>query len=141
MNTLKFYIRLDSSGRAVSGTGVWRKRKPVTGRWTEVNGNTCCGPVVSLSATPTAPGMLNVTLTILCDAVATSVSTLLSSSVSSLDEMVDLLNEQLDWLGKFSTDGSTITLELFLDVAQAMCPDTADLTITITGTTTTTTVP
>jgi len=138
-NTLKFYVRLDQAGKVISGTGVWRKKMPSAGRWKEFNGNTCCGPVVSITATPTAPGMLNVTVTITCDGDTAAVFTLLASETNSLEELVDLLNSKLDYLGHFVIDGNDIKLELLLDIAQNLCSDTTLVDYTITGTTTTTT--
>lgn len=43
---LNFYLRLDGLGRVVPGTGVWRKKQPKTGRWTQLPGtesDVCCG--------------------------------------------------------------------------------------------------
>ncbi len=43
----KFFVRIDGSGRDVSGSGIWRKKAPKVGKWREVQGYTCCGPTTS----------------------------------------------------------------------------------------------
>lgn len=134
----KYYIRLDGSGRKVAGSGVIRNKKPSIGRWAEEEVETCCVPVVVLSDTPTAEGMINISVALLCDDVQVGLFTLAGSSASSLEEIVALLNTQLGFLGTFSVSGTDIVLDLLLDVAQAYCP-TGTLTLAVSGTTTTTT--
>lgn len=39
---LRAFVRLDSFGQVVGGSLVLRKRKPVTGKWIEIDANVCC---------------------------------------------------------------------------------------------------
>lgn len=40
--SLKAFMRVDGMGRVVPSTLVYRKKKPVIGKWIEVEPNTCC---------------------------------------------------------------------------------------------------
>lgn len=40
---LKAFVRLDSSGRVVPGSLIFRTRKPNIGRWMEIVADPCCG--------------------------------------------------------------------------------------------------
>ncbi len=38
----KLFIRIDSSGRSIPGSAVYRNSIPKIGRWIEVTANSCC---------------------------------------------------------------------------------------------------
>lgn len=138
MNNKKYYVRLDGQNRAIAGSGVWRNKMPVTGNWMFVEGDVCCRAVVSLSDEPTAPGMINITVSILCDGSQVALFTLTGSSSSSLATLATELNLLLGFLGTFSVVGDEIQLNMFLEIAQAYCADTTLLTMAVSGTTTST---
>ena len=50
---LKLYVRIDGSGRTVSGSGVYRKSKPKVGTWMEIQAYECCTTSTTTTATPT----------------------------------------------------------------------------------------
>jgi hypothetical protein len=33
---LRYYVKLDKSGRAVTGSGVWKAQAPTEGKWVDV---------------------------------------------------------------------------------------------------------
>lgn len=136
-NKLKAFTRLDSSGRIVPGSTVLRTKMPVTGRWISMEAYACCFPSITIESTPGDVSVDDIVLSILCDDV--EVLNIVSGSTSTtIDEMVAALNTNFGYLGTFSTDGTSITLLLKLDIAQSLCPD-GDLTMDITGTNITTT--
>lgn len=44
---LKLFVRIDGSGRTVSGSGIYRKNKPKVGNWIEIQANECCQTTTS----------------------------------------------------------------------------------------------
>lgn len=52
---LKLFLRIDGSGRTVSGSGIWRKKKPKVGNWTEVQAYNCCVFSTTTTTTTAAP--------------------------------------------------------------------------------------
>jgi hypothetical protein len=59
LKDLKAFVRYDGSGRVVSGSLVFRKKKPKNGRWGEITKNLCCTDsgtttTTTTSVTPTA---------------------------------------------------------------------------------------
>jgi hypothetical protein len=57
LKDLKAYVRYDGSGRVVSGSLVFRKKKPKNGRWVEIPKNLCCdGANPSSTTTTTTQG-------------------------------------------------------------------------------------
>lgn len=55
LKDLKAYVRYDGSGRVVSGSLIFRKKKPKNGRWVEIAKSLCCNdnPVPHPSTTTT----------------------------------------------------------------------------------------
>ena len=47
----KFFVRQDGSGRDVSGSGLWRNKKPKVGDWRQVQGYNCCDPYYPTTTT------------------------------------------------------------------------------------------
>lgn len=56
LKDLKAYVRYDGSGRVVSGSLVFRKKKPKNGRWGEITKNLCCNENPSSTTTTTTQG-------------------------------------------------------------------------------------
>jgi hypothetical protein len=56
LKDLKAYVRYDGSGRVVSGSLVFRKKKPKNGRWVEIPKNLCCNGNPSSTTTTTTQG-------------------------------------------------------------------------------------
>ncbi len=144
------YVRLDGEGRVVSGSVVLRKKKPVTGHWMQIQAQQCCFPYTSLETTPEDVILSDIEFTILCDDVPVSVTSLTSPVSTSIQDIVDTLNANLGYLGEFSTDGTSITLHLFQNIADSLCDGTLSIEVdgtptttstTSTTTTTTTTIP
>jgi len=64
---LRAFVRLDGSGRVVSGSLILRKKKPKVGRWFEIKTYECCDPleiVETTTTTTTAPPTTTTTTTI-----------------------------------------------------------------------------
>jgi len=53
LKDLKAFVRYDGSGRVVSGSLVFRKKKPKNGRWVEITKNECCSETPSSTTTTT----------------------------------------------------------------------------------------
>ena len=130
-NQLRYYIRMDQRGMLVSGSGIWRLKKPSTGRWKEVEGDVCCSPFTALTDTPADVSITDITVTIACD--ATTVLTVVAPGTSTdIITLVAILNTNLSYLGSFSENGTVVTLNLIQDIANTLC--TGTLTMTVTGT-------
>lgn len=56
LKDLKAFVRYDGSGRVVSGSLVFRKKKPKNGRWGEITKNLCCNENPSSTTTTTTQG-------------------------------------------------------------------------------------
>jgi hypothetical protein len=56
LKDLKAFVRYDGSGRVVSGSLVFRKKKPKNGRWVEITKNECCSETPSSTTTTTTQG-------------------------------------------------------------------------------------
>lgn len=56
LKDLKAFVRYDGSGRVVSGSLVFRKKKPKNGRWVEIPKNLCCNENPSSTTTTTTQG-------------------------------------------------------------------------------------
>lgn len=131
-NRYKIYTRLDVQGNRIAGSSVLRQTMPRTGRWVEDTQGTCCFPYYQLTSTPADVTDDAFTLTITCD--GTDVITVLitaDTATTSIDELVDLLNEKVGYLGKFSASGDDIVFKL--NQSAVDCAE-ADLEFTVTTT-------
>jgi hypothetical protein len=63
LKDLKAFVRYDGSGRVVSGSLVFRKKKPKNGRWVEITKNECCTDNGTTTTTTTQSGGGGVTPT------------------------------------------------------------------------------
>lgn len=133
-NRLKSFIRVDASGRDVPSTNVLRYKKPVTGRWRELEAYECCGASVFLSSTPADVSLATVTFTLNCDvtAVGTNVITPTAATVT-IQDVVATLNDAIPFYGLFSVAANDTDIELRLkeDIANALCSSVATLSFTI----------
>lgn len=130
-NQLHSWTRLDAQGRRIAGSNVLRKKRPVTGKWVEDDAYTCCNPSITLTATPTDETANPVYVILACD--GTTVATYqLPNTATTVEELVVMLNNVLSFLGTFTTDGSVVTLNLDLEIAQSFCGDVSLVTMTIT---------
>lgn len=122
---LRDWVRLDAKNVAVAGSNIRRPKRPVSGRWQEFEAIDCCGP--ELTYTPAA-AIVNVKLTILCDAVAKLTLTLVDDT-TTIYETVSVLNKNAGYLGYFSTDGTVITFQVKTRVKTAFCAGTLTFTV------------
>lgn len=124
-NKLRYWVKLDASGVPVGGSNVNRPKKPVNGRWIEVDGGDCCGPVISVI--PSFP-ITDTVVTLLCDASPVFVS----SSTYDFTTMVNLinyLNNNVSSVGVFSAVGTAVHLHVKKKLAKSIC---ASGTVTMT---------
>lgn len=129
---MKEFVRQDFNYRDIAGTNIWRLKKPKSGNWRQItDGTACCFPYTSLSYTPTDVTDDNFTLTILCDATTMLLAkVLIASATTSIDELVDALNDQYSYLGQFFVNGSAITFKLKTDVSDVWnCAGTLSFTV------------
>jgi len=56
LKDLKAFVRYDGSGRVVSGSLIFRKKKPKNGRWSEITKNLCCTESGTTTTTTTQGG-------------------------------------------------------------------------------------
>lgn len=127
---LKAYVRYDGSGRAVSSSLIWRKNKPKVGNWKEVQGYECCNEDCSSISIPTTcqfnqfPAEDGFYLRFIVDETNCSGFTvrqpfqfrkLISSPVSDVQDVVDLINADVDFQANGITaivDGDCISISL-----------------------------
>lgn len=118
---LRYFVRIDSTGRPVPGSNQNRSKKPVSnGTWDEFKIHDCCGPELT-----TIPGDLSgtdSTFTIACDAV-TILTFIVSGSYANIYDLVGLLNQQAGYLGVFSVDGTSIVFKVNSQVSNSLCSD------------------
>lgn len=126
----KLFLRLDAQGQPIASSGVYRVKKPATGRWIEVESSECCA-ALELTATPADLTDTSFVVTVLCDATE-----ILQSTISTTAETVDiedilyLLRRKAKQFGKWSIRGTTIVLQLSKNVS-VNCDDATDLSLTI----------
>lgn len=119
------FIRVDASGRDVVGSNVLRRRKPVTGRWRQLNAYECCNPLLvqSIDSTPASFSLTTVNFHLLCDGVAVADRSVVSTTTNQTT-LITALNANFSVYGVFTPLSTTgVTLALHDDIAQALCPD------------------
>ena len=52
---LKGFVRVDGSGRIVSGSLILRRKMPKVGRWIEIPAYECCNPTTTTTTTTEEP--------------------------------------------------------------------------------------
>jgi hypothetical protein len=126
---LKTFIRLDSNGRTILGSDVRRLRAPRQGRWMEISTEPCCDGA-QLALTPSDVDGTGWTVAILCDAT-TLLSAVAPGVSTTIETLTSLLNEQVGYLGRFTTDGTDINLSLKDTIVQDLaCDGTLSFTVT-----------
>jgi hypothetical protein len=139
---LKAYARFDGTGRIVPGSLVLRRTKPKVGTWIEVQAYECCDtfecivPSVTLSTTATGfpintSGCSPYVLFKCNDSIIWQISDIPLSApppAISVQDYVDALNSSYSWVGIWTLDGTTVTLEMNGNIANALCP-TGELTM------------
>ena len=131
-NRDKVFTRLDAKGNRIPGSSVQRKVMPRVGSWVEDDPvNKCCFPYTLLNATPAASTGTSFTVTVLCDAVAKlTVVTSTAVATVTLQDIVNLLNLNLGYIGQFSVNGSTVDFKLKQEVSTGfLCSGTLTYTI------------
>lgn len=135
-NQIKSFIRVDAQGRDIPSTNVLRIKKPVTGKWRELeSAYECCSPSVLLTATPSGLNSETYIIAILCDGdQIIEISAIAEGVAVTIEDVVALLNEQVGYLGTWSvaSNGTDIELRLKYSIAESIC-DVADLTLTVTS--------
>jgi hypothetical protein len=135
-NQIKSFIRVDAQGRDIPSTNVLRIKKPVTGKWRELeSAYECCSPSVLLTATPSGLNSETYIIAILCDGdQIIEISAIAEGVAVTIEDVVALLNEQVGYLGTWSvaSNGTDIELRLKYSIAESIC-DVAELTLTVTS--------
>lgn len=67
---LKAFVRFDGSGRVVSGSLIFRKYPPKTGKWKEITADRCC--VITTTTTTTGAVSTTTTTTVAPSTTTTS---------------------------------------------------------------------
>lgn len=128
---LKEFVAQDVRNQDISGTNVYRKTKPKTGRWRQITPQPCCS-AFELSYTP--PDVTDDTFTVTVKCGSTTIATVLVSQAAptvTIHDVVDLLRKQAKFIGKWATDGTVIELQLTSDLA-LNCADVSTLSFTVT---------
>ena len=60
---LKGFVRVDGSGRIVSGSLILRRKMPKVGRWIEIPAYECCNPTTTTTTTTEEPTTTTTTTT------------------------------------------------------------------------------
>jgi hypothetical protein len=138
---LKAYVRFDGTGRIIPGSLVLRRNKPKNGNWKETQAYECCDtfecivPSVTLSTTATgfpvdAPGCTPY-VRFKCDGVTIwEISNLSTPPNPSLEVFFNIVSTTYSWVGIWSLDGETVTLEINGGLAKALC-STGELTMVV----------
>lgn len=61
---LKGFVRVDGSGRIVSGSLILRRKMPKVGRWIEIPAYECCNPTTTTTTTTEEPTTTTTTTTV-----------------------------------------------------------------------------
>ena len=128
---LKAYVRFDGTGRIIPGSLVLRRTKPKVGNWKEIEAYECCNEdctLVPISTTcqlfdqfPSPDGFFlqfTVDETVCSGFTGTQsfkFEKLISSPVSDVQDVVDLINADLDFQASGITaviDGDCISISL-----------------------------
>lgn len=122
---LRAFVRYDGSGRVVSDSLVLRVNKPKVGVWTEVRGYQCCNcPEVNISVNTEDPYTIGLAFELYCqDSVSYNYIAILGT-FTTLQQMVDALNENAPYMGDFSVsvDGQSIILSPEPDICKSITP-------------------
>lgn len=125
---LREYVQIDIRGNDVPGTNRYYKKQPRVGRWRELTNAPCCASF-NLTATLADPTDDTFTVTVLCDAAAFLVVTVtLPAATTTLDEVISGLKKYASYVGKWSTDGTLVELQVSPAVAK-QCE--GELTLTV----------
>lgn len=125
-NKLRYWVKLDSNNVPVIGSNINRPRTktPKAGRWREIETVDCCGPELTYAADAT---ITNIEFILLCDASPILTVTLTDDSVS-LQNLADILNNKLSFIGYFSVDETNIVLKVKKKVSDVLCDGTLTFT-------------
>lgn len=131
-NRIRLFTRLDAQNNRIPGSSVERLKMPKTGKWVEDTPyNLCCFPYTELTYEPSDVTNDDFTLTILCDESEKLVASVITSAATTtIDELVDALNAQLEYLGTFSVSGADIILKLKTEISDNWaCEGTLSFTV------------
>lgn len=128
---LKEWVAQDNRNQDIAGTNKYQKTRPKTGRWRQITTQACCA-AFQLTYTPSDVTASSFAVNILCDgdAFVTLVVTPDTAPTADINAVVKALKAKAGYLGKWSTDGTVIELQLSSAVA-LNCPDATDLTFTV----------
>jgi hypothetical protein len=124
---LKAFVRVDGTGKVVTGGPILQAKKPTVGNWREINRNECCNPSPTL-LTDTIPGeypLTYVSIRIFCGE-STADTAYTSLTAADMSELIILLNtdEGTRAFGTYSAiDEVTVQLSVPLSVKNNLCPD------------------
>jgi hypothetical protein len=139
---LRAFVRYDGNQRVIPGSLVLRRSKPKVGNWKEIQTYECCDtvgcnvPPVPLSAIATgfpvdSGAGCNPYVRFQCDSLTIwEISNLSIPSNASLEEFFNIVIELYSWVGTWTLDGTTVTLEMNGSIASALCP-TGELTMVV----------
>lgn len=128
---LKEWVAQDNRNQDIAGTNKYQKTRPKTGRWRQITPQPCCA-AFQLSYTPEDVTGSSFDVEISCDGTAfvTLLVTPDTAPTADINAVVKMLKAKAGYLGKWSTDGTVIELQLSSVVA-LNCADAADLTFTV----------
>lgn len=131
---LKGYIRIDASGRIIPGSAVLRKRKPLNGRWAELDTYLCCDGI-SVSDEPQDAFPYTTAVVSLTCSGGGSIVTDVNLTAADVAALPAALNASAAGaLGTFSLNpnGTEVDLMIKQSVVDSLCPD-GTITMAITA--------
>src|SRR5258708_1247295 len=108
-NNKKYFIKI-VNGNLQAGSGEIRKTKPKQGNWFELEVSQCCAPALNITATPAQTSGNDWDFSLSCSGGGSIFVFIPGGAVTDIDSLTEFLNDSLGYLGRFSTDGTTITL-------------------------------
>lgn len=125
---LRYFVKLDSKNRPVTGSNLPRPRKPKQGSWMEIFPPNCCN--VSIYDAPSATSGTEVVLTLICGD-ETIFDGSVTSAVANIAAISNALNTAFSIFGTFSVVETQIKLSFNSAIAATLCP-TQSLSMVIT---------
>jgi len=129
---MKEFVQVDAKGYDIPGTNRYFKRQPRAAgfRWRQITPQSCCS-AFELLYEPSDVSDTSFTLTVTCNG-STLVSAIVEADVATvtIDDVAKLLRKKAGYVGKFSVDGTSLSLQLSSTIA-LQCADSADLAFTV----------
>jgi hypothetical protein len=127
----KTFVRFDSNGNMIPGTMINAIKMPTDGYWIEIKDNKkCCNPYTVVTCTPNPLPYGALFYRLYCSSTGLNLYYYTGGSAETVNDIVDIANDQLSWLGLWTTNGTTVSLQMKQTLIDTMvCEGAYTLTI------------